>query len=194
MAERFKVQFIDPSELVDLEADKNRTLFLLDVRSPKNLLPVIPGSSNAPGGQLVQATDTYVGVKGARIVLYDDTETRAIMTASGSFRWAGKTSSYCAAECKTQDWRSDLCLGVPLEGLEVNVACASLSRLLDDGRATVIDLSSSRDFRASRVMQCVRLPAFLATLDIKGRLVFTSSDGVLARLAALATLNMNLTP
>ena len=193
VAERFKVQFIDPSELVDLEADKNRTLFLLDVRSPKEFAAGhIPGSSNAPGGQLVQATDTYVGVKGARIVLYDDTETRAIMTASWLVQMGWK--DVFVLRGGMQNARLEIGSMPPrvlgLEGLEVEMLSApSLSRLLDDGRATVIDLSSSRDFRAghidgSRHAVRARLPAFLATLDIKGRLVFTSSDGVLARLAA----------
>ena len=37
---------------------------------------------NAPGGQLIQATDEYVATRGARIVLADDDLTRATMTAS----------------------------------------------------------------------------------------------------------------
>ena len=40
------------------------------------------GSKSAPGGQLVQATDEYVGVRNARLVLIDDTGVRATMTAS----------------------------------------------------------------------------------------------------------------
>src|SRR5260370_26544451 len=36
----------------------------------------------APGGQLVQETDTWLGVWGARVVLVDDTGVRARMTAS----------------------------------------------------------------------------------------------------------------
>ena len=41
-----------------------------------------PGALSAPGGQLVQATDLYAGTLGARIVLSDDNEVRAVMTAS----------------------------------------------------------------------------------------------------------------
>ena len=40
------------------------------------------GALSAPGGQLVQATDQYVGTLGARVVLVDDAEVRAVMTAS----------------------------------------------------------------------------------------------------------------
>ena len=41
-----------------------------------------PDAISAPGGQLVQATDLYAGTLGARIVLSDDNEVRAVMTAS----------------------------------------------------------------------------------------------------------------
>ena len=43
---------------------------------------MLPGAVSAPGGQLVQATDQYVGTLGARLVLVDPLEVRALMTAS----------------------------------------------------------------------------------------------------------------
>ena len=42
----------------------------------------VAGARLRPGGQLVQATDQYVGTLGARIVLVDDDGVRAVMTAS----------------------------------------------------------------------------------------------------------------
>src|SRR5204863_412344 len=39
------------------------------------------GSISAPGGQLVQAIDRWVGVRAARLVLVDDTLARAVITA-----------------------------------------------------------------------------------------------------------------
>ena len=42
----------------------------------------IAGSRHAPGGQLVQATDEYVGVRNARLVLIDPARVRSVMTAS----------------------------------------------------------------------------------------------------------------
>lgn len=64
-------------------ADETRTTYLLDVRSREEFeAGHIPGSRHAPGGQLVQATDSYVAVQNARLVLIDDTGTRATMTGS----------------------------------------------------------------------------------------------------------------
>lgn len=40
------------------------------------------GSRHVPGGQLVQETDHYASVRGARIVLVDDLQARADITAS----------------------------------------------------------------------------------------------------------------
>ena len=56
--------------------------FLLDVRSPEEFESGHLWIKSAPGGQLVQATDEYVGVRNSRLVLIDDTGVRAIMTAS----------------------------------------------------------------------------------------------------------------
>ena len=56
-------------------------LYLFDVRDPAEYAAGhVAGAISAPGGQLVQATDQYVGTLGARIVLVDDAEVRAVMT------------------------------------------------------------------------------------------------------------------
>ncbi len=62
--------------------DPLRTTYLLDVRSPEEFA-ARPAAAiqNAPGGQLVQATDRWLAVRGARVVLLDNTEIRAVVTA-----------------------------------------------------------------------------------------------------------------
>ena len=84
VAARFGVETIDMAALARLRAEANkRTLYLFDVRHPEEYeTGHLPGSLSAPGGQLVQATDRYVGVLRARLVLIDDTGVRATMTAS----------------------------------------------------------------------------------------------------------------
>src|SRR5215472_11605084 len=84
VAQRYGVPVIDRSMLDRWrrEADR-RTLYLMDVRDPAEYRAGhLPGSVMAPGGQLVQETDSWLGVWGARVVLVDDTGVRARMTAS----------------------------------------------------------------------------------------------------------------
>lgn len=64
--------------------ENNRTTYLFDVRTPEEFeFGHIPFSRSTPGGQLVQETDHFAAVRGARIVLIDNPDlTRANMTAS----------------------------------------------------------------------------------------------------------------
>jgi len=82
-AARVGVQTIDAAILEIWRQDKSRTLYQFDVRSPEEYRQGhIPGFRSAPGGQLVQATDEWIAVRGSRIVLADDEGVRALMTAS----------------------------------------------------------------------------------------------------------------
>src|SRR5699024_6157294 len=59
-----------------------RTTYLFDVRTRQEFeLGTLNGAFHAPGGQLVQATDEFVAVRGARIVVVDDDLVRAPTTA-----------------------------------------------------------------------------------------------------------------
>ncbi|SHJ23386.1 Rhodanese-related sulfurtransferase [Roseomonas rosea] len=63
--------------------DATRTTFLCDVRTPEEFAAgSLPGAQSTPGGQLLQATDQYVGVRGARLVLFDGEGVRAPMMAA----------------------------------------------------------------------------------------------------------------
>lgn len=63
-------------------AATDRTTLLLDVRTEEEFAAAhLPGSEHAPGGQLVQATDQWIAVRGARIVLVDADGVRAPLTA-----------------------------------------------------------------------------------------------------------------
>lgn len=81
VAYRAGVKRLDLSALDALAADTSRTLYRYDVRLPEET-GSLPGFLNAQGGQLVQETDHYAPVRGARIVLADPAGSRADMTAS----------------------------------------------------------------------------------------------------------------
>ncbi|RAI43917.1 rhodanese-like domain-containing protein [Rhodoplanes roseus] len=83
-AERVGVRVLDRGTYAAWVAERGaRTLHRLDVRSPEEHAAGHPeGFVSAPGGQLVQATDEWVAVRGARLALFDDDGVRARMTAS----------------------------------------------------------------------------------------------------------------
>jgi rhodanese-related sulfurtransferase len=83
LAEKNGVTFVDRATVEHWLTDNTRTTFLCDVRSPEEFARgTIPGAQHTPGGQLVQATDQFVGVRGARLVLFDEENVRAPAMAS----------------------------------------------------------------------------------------------------------------
>ena len=83
VAGRYGIEAISQATLEAWKQDKTRTVYLFDVRTPAEYEAGHRHDfRNAPGGQLVQATDEYAVVRGARLVLADDDLTRATMSAS----------------------------------------------------------------------------------------------------------------
>ena len=83
VADRAGVKRASRAELKAWQADAARTTYLFDVRTPEEYeAGHVPSARSTPGGQLVQETDHYASVRGARIVLVDDDGVRANMSAS----------------------------------------------------------------------------------------------------------------
>ncbi|MDT6963101.1 rhodanese-like domain-containing protein [Cupriavidus sp. SZY C1] len=83
LADRFGVPMIAPEQAIGWLADATRTTFLCDVRTAEEYAArTLPGAQHTPGGQLMQATDQYVGVRRARLVLFDADAVRAPVVAS----------------------------------------------------------------------------------------------------------------
>ena len=80
--EEHGLELVPPATVGRWLDDGERTTYLLDVRTDEEFAEAHwPGARHAPGGQLVQATDQYVAVRNARIVLSDDIHLRAATTA-----------------------------------------------------------------------------------------------------------------
>jgi len=190
VARRFGVERIDAATLERWRAEREtRTLYVLDVRDPPEYeAGHVAGALPAPGGQLVQATDLYVGTLGARIVLVDDREVRAVMTASW-LRQMGWKDVYVLVAQGTETGQPKIdVLGAP-PSAELSITCAALAALIARDAVTVVDLSSSRDYLRAHIPGSFfairsRLAAALGKIKPRGTLVLTSEDGVLAALAA----------
>ncbi len=188
LAQRFGIPRIDREKLETLRGDHTRTLYLLDVRNPEEYeAGHFPGALSAPGGQLVQATDQYVGTLGARIVLSDDLEVRALMTASW-LRQMGWKDVYVLAEAGHETGRPAPHILGSAPPSELRIDCAELADLIDRNGATVVDLSLSREYRKAHIPGAwfairSRLAAALKQIPLQGTLVLTCEDGTVAALA-----------
>jgi len=188
VAQSCDVKTIDHAALERLRADGERTTYLFDVRDPAEYeAGHVAGAVSAPGGQLVQATDQYVGTLGARIVLVDDAEVRALMTASW-LRQMGWQDVLVLAEAGTEIGRP----ATPMLKAEIDsgaaIALASFGELFARHAATVVDLSLSRDYLKEHIPGAWfairgRLEHALKKIPLTEALVLTSEDGVLAAMA-----------
>ena len=83
LAQKHGVNFVDRALVNQWQQDDQRTTFICDVRTAEEYAQgTVPGAQHCPGGQLVQATDQYVGTRGARLVLVDQEGVRAPAMAS----------------------------------------------------------------------------------------------------------------
>ena len=194
VAQRFKVRFTTREQVQAWQTDTQRTLYLLDVRTQQEFeRHRIAGSRHAPGGQVVQATDEYVGVRGARVVCIDPARVRSVMTASW-LNQLGLDDVY-VLEPEGADgfagWavgsgpRSVVPVGFEPSPVITTQALAGQSR---DG-VMVLDLATSLKYRARHITGAwwavrTRLAQARDKLGAPRRIVLTSEDGQLAHLAA----------
>ncbi|QOQ77123.1 cystathionine beta-lyase [Pseudomonas poae] len=83
LAERAGVVSVSAEQVRQWASDAQRSLFLCDVRTAEEFtVGSLPGSQHTPGGQLIQSTDLYIGVRQARVVLVDSDGVRAPIVAS----------------------------------------------------------------------------------------------------------------
>ena len=82
LLENYGIEQIDGETAAELLSDTGRTTYLFDLRSQaeSNKDPV-PAATNVLGGQLVQATDQWVGVRRSRIILACDGGLRSALAA-----------------------------------------------------------------------------------------------------------------
>jgi rhodanese-related sulfurtransferase len=184
VAQKFGVERTDAATVDKWRKDDARTTYVFDVREPTEYLAGhYPGAISAPGGQLVQATDIYAGTLGARIVVADDKEVRALMTASW-LRQMGWKDVYVLSEAGSETGmpQPDV-LGTPTPDKAVEPSDAIA---IDD--VTVIDLSTSPHYRRGHIPGAwfairSRLEGAIAKVAPTGTVILTSEDGLLASLA-----------
>ncbi|HSR72414.1 MAG TPA: rhodanese-like domain-containing protein [Kiloniellales bacterium] len=196
LAARHKIPKIPFATLQAWRAEPERTCYLLDVRTEEEYRAGHPaGAVHAPGGQLVQASDAWLGTRGARVVLCDDGAAEGHARATATALWlrtmgwdAAVLDDPEAAERETGVARPAM-PALP-EGAQW-IAPEELSRRLaqDPAEIDVVDVGESAGFRAghtagARWLPRPRLGGALRARPSERGLVLVSEDGTLAVLAA----------
>ncbi len=180
VAQRFGVKFTDAGRIQAWLKDEKRSTYLLDVRTREEFEAAhVAGSRHAPGGQLVQATDEYVGVRHARLVLIDPQRVRAVMTASW-LNQMGWHDVYVLANVAGLDMES---------GPRKSALKFKPWAITTQAGGAVLDFSTSLRFHHRHLPGAwwavrSRLKEAREKVGDARMLVLTSEDGVLAHLAA----------
>lgn len=190
LADRAGAIRLDASGLARWAADTTRTLYRWDVRTPEEFAAGhLRGFGSAPGGQLVQETDVFAAVRGARILLVDDDGVRAPMTAHwlAQLGWevAWLTDAQPAQFTEIGAWKPAHA-SLPEADL---ISPSELAALQAAGGVTVIDVTSHANHVKGHVPGAwwalrAQLPQALKQLPAADRLVVTCGSGALARLVA----------
>jgi rhodanese-related sulfurtransferase len=192
VARRFGVRRIDLARLRELQADRSRTTYLFDVRNPEEYeAGHLSGAIHAPGGQMVQATDTFIAVRPSVVVLVDTEGVRATMTAAWLAQM-GHEEVYVLAAAGADCSERGTAAPAVLDGAvlhDVSISATELKRLLDAGQAQVANLDSSLQHREGHIPGAwhvvrSRLKDQLPKIPATALLVFSAAEEPLARLAA----------
>ncbi|MEA3066854.1 MAG: hypothetical protein QOK41_261 [Sphingomonadales bacterium] len=148
------VAFVAPAAVEAWLGDPKRTTYLLDVRTAEEHAgQSLPGFRHAPGGQLIQATDAWIGVKGARLVLADHELVRAPVVA-GWLRQLGHEACVLdggIAAAMALDWPQPS--GPSALLAPAPITAGELARALGRAALQIIDLRPAMTFRQGHIAQ-----------------------------------------
>ena len=186
LMQRHRVGTVSADEVRRWLADTARSTYLIDVRTPEEFAAgSLPGAVHAPGGQLVQATDQWVGVRTARIVVIDSEGVRAPVVAS----WLKQLGCdvYVLAEGTRANVSAPVAARPELPQLR-SISAAELKRCLDERACTAFDLRPAMTFRKAHVpgsRWTIRPRMAAAARDANEPVVLIADDPALAQLAAI---------
>jgi rhodanese-related sulfurtransferase len=189
LMKRHTVPVIAAAEAQRWLDDASRTSVLLDVRTPEEFnAGSLPGAVHAPGGQLVQATDQWVAVRNARLVLIDGEDVRAPVVAS----WLKQLG--CDAYVLKDGIRARVSGKPPVQPTLPEIAsvtAAELKALLERRTGAAFDLGLSMNFRKAHVPDSrwsTRSRLARDSRNAKGVIVLVADHPDVARVAAIDLL------
>jgi rhodanese-related sulfurtransferase len=193
LADRAGVRRLERAQLAALYEDGTRSNYFFDVRSPVEYGDGrLPHFRSAPGGQLVQETEQFAPVRGARIVLADSDGVRANLTA----HWLRQMNHevYVVDGLQAGDfhvttpWREELPPAPQVEEIAVDTLAEWLAAAPQ--QVALLDFTSSVNYQKRHIPGAwfalrSQLPAVLTQLpDGVQRYVLTCGSSLLARYVA----------
>lgn len=196
VAQQAGVKSISHTQTLSWLKDQNRTTYLFDVRTPQEYeAGHLPLSRSTPGGQLVQETDHFAAVRGARIVLVDSEGlVRANMTGSWLSQMGWET--YVISDLSIDDFSARGAWSpktAPLPAV-AEIEPPQLQQWLQDSRVKtlVLDVTASANYLKQHIPsawwilrgQVTKDIANIPQFDQAQRIVLTCGSSLLARFAA----------
>jgi len=192
VADRARVGRTSRDEARRWAGEAVRTVYRFDVRTPEEYeAGHVPGFRSAPGGQLVQETDMFAPVRGARVILADSDGVRANMSAS----WLAQMNVevYVVDGLTAADFAEKGAAPPPRYAVAPpaadEIAPADLAALLQAPGTAVLDFTSSANYLQRHIPGAwfvirSQFADAVRTLPDARRYVVTSGSSLLARFVA----------
>ena len=149
LMKRFDIKAVAAKDVDAWLREPDRTTYLCDVRTLEEFAKAtVPGAVHAPGGQLIQTTDQWVGVRNARVIVIDDEGVRAPVVAS----WLRQLR--CDVYVLEGGVRSGLkgrSAPIPALPALATISAIELKQALDASSCMVFDLGTSMNFRKAHI-------------------------------------------
>ena len=193
MARRHGVRVVSAGDVAAMLGDGARTTYLLDVRTEeeqsadsaevqqvRQKLAV----AHAPGGQLQQATDQWIGVRNAQVVVLDTEEVRALVTASWLCRLGHDAMVVEGGLGSLVSLDAHRALPMPDLGGVPRISPNKLPEQI--GRFSFLDLRASGAYRKGHIPTAVwTTRARLPEASGRDHIVMVADDDRIATLAAI---------
>lgn len=189
VAQKAGVKRATRTDLQHWQSDTSRSTYLFDVRTPDEFANGhLPGSRSTPGGQLVQETDHYASVRGARLVLIDDDGVRANMSGSwlAQLGWeVFVVDNMLATDFSEKgDWNAP----IPTPRQAEEITAETLAQWRTQGSVAVLDFTTSANYVKQHIPGAwwvlrAQLKEALTHIPAAERYVLTCGSSRLARLA-----------
>lgn len=148
------IKVIDLPKVKDLIEDETRSTYIFNVKTNLSPIKSVTGIRNVPGGQLVQATDNYVGVLKSRIILFDEGD---LVRAGTTALWLKKMNFECYVFRGIETEINTLNIKNYIKLKNISVTHISLNDIKTSDTSIIFDIRKSIDYCKSRLKNSIWL-------------------------------------